>query len=117
MTKDNEPVAWHNEAAALLARFINLSSRPDQALWGEVALDATKLLNCAPPDLATKVAELDHEADRLSDHAEKLRQIITQRTAQRDELLAALEELMYARTDKAEAMAEAAIARVKGVTK
>ncbi len=36
---------WQNEAAAVMAQFISLSSRPDEQEWGKVALEATQLLN------------------------------------------------------------------------
>lgn len=42
---------WQNEAAAVMARFINLSATPDIKLWAETALEATRLLN-APWDAA-----------------------------------------------------------------
>lgn len=36
---------WQNEAAAVMARFINLSDHPDSDAWGETAIVATRLLN------------------------------------------------------------------------
>ena len=35
---------WQNEASALLATFINISSRPDELAWSEVATKAIALL-------------------------------------------------------------------------
>lgn len=36
---------WQNCAAAVLARFVNLGSSPNEEEWGLVALEATRLLN------------------------------------------------------------------------
>lgn len=35
---------WQNEASAVMARFINLSDRPDSDAWGETAIEASRLL-------------------------------------------------------------------------
>lgn len=36
---------WQNEASGVMARFVNLSAHPDSEAWGEVAIEATRLLN------------------------------------------------------------------------
>lgn len=37
--------SWEESAASVMARFINLSARPDEQAWGMVAIGATRLLN------------------------------------------------------------------------
>ena len=36
---------WQNDAAVVMARFINLSDHPDSEAWAETAIEATRLLN------------------------------------------------------------------------
>ena len=36
---------WQNCASAVLARFVNLGSRPNEEEWGLVAIEATRLMN------------------------------------------------------------------------
>lgn len=41
----DKATTWQNEAAAVMARFINLSNHPDSKEWSETAGDAIRLLN------------------------------------------------------------------------
>jgi len=43
--KHDSLVQWQNCAAAVLARFVNLGSRPNEYEWGQVAIEATRLIN------------------------------------------------------------------------
>ena len=65
-------------------------------------------------NLASHRDELLADARDFCGQVSRLTQRLCKIEQQRDELLAALEELYYARTDKAEQMAEAVIAKVKG---
>lgn len=46
------PDEWNNEAALVMARFINLSVTPDAQSWAEAASRAIRLLNAPPTESA-----------------------------------------------------------------
>lgn len=43
--RHNTLAHWQNCAAAVLARFVTLGSQPNEEEWGQVALEATRLMN------------------------------------------------------------------------
>mgnify|MGYP003428642582 CR=1 FL=1 len=36
---------WQNEAAGVMAQYIHASSKPDEATWGAITLNAVRLLS------------------------------------------------------------------------
>ena len=130
MTKDNEPVAWIVEE--------NVVVREDFAAmlgWGGQFVGTGRaiphswhpILYTAPPDLAAKVAKLEADITQWQTSVLEQGEVIDRLKAQRDELLAILENvdalIRYQYTGSKEAMsalqqvaweANEAIARVKG---
>ena len=55
---------WQNDAAAVMARFINLSDHPDSEAWAETAIEATRLLNVSNAGVTGAEPQAEPQAER-----------------------------------------------------
>jgi len=62
---------WANKSACVMASFISASALPDSTAWGEIAVEAARLLNTsiASTDSSNWLAEHDAEMEKRKDDA------------------------------------------------